>query len=286
MGEDSNIEWTDHTFNIVWGCTKVSPGCTHCYADGLSQRFGHDVWGPKAARKTMSPAYWRKPLRWDRDAAMAGVRHRVFCSSMADVFEDHPTTRGELEKLWPLIRASENLDWLLLTKRPERIAESLPEDWGAGYPNVWIGVSVEDQARAEERIPQLLRVPATLRFLSCEPLLGAVDLRSVRVTSAGVSIVVDPLTGERVNDGVNDGVMRLFMGGPARYPRIDWVICGGESGPKARPMHPDWARGLRDQCVAAGVPFFFKQGSADWKHFKNFESFPQDLKVREYPNAR
>lgn len=254
MGENSNIEWTDHTFNIVWGCTKVSQGCKNCYADTLSARFGHNAWGPNAPRKTMSATYWRQPIRWNLDAATTGVRRRVFCSSMADVFEDHPTTRGELARLWPLIRQTTNLDWLLLTKRAERIAQSLPEDWGAGWPNVWLGVSVEDQARAEERIPNLLRVPAAVRFLSAEPLLGRVDLDS----SLGGTRWIG---GQRGCAGVirGLGMPKVHIHDDRCLPGIDWVICGGESGPKARPMHPDWARGLRDQCQAAGVPYFFKQ---------------------------
>jgi protein gp37 len=185
----------------------------------------------------MSPAYWRQPLKWNKVAEKAGERQRVFCSSMADVFEDHPTTAGELVKLWPLIRATPNLDWLLLTKCDERIAQSLPADWSvAAYPNVWLGVSVEDQS-STKRIVKLLEVEAARRFVSCEPLLGPVQIWL------------------RTRNGASVNLGPVATGGG-----IDWVICGGESGPKAQPMHPDWVRGLRDQCFAAGCRFSLSSG--------------------------
>jgi protein gp37 len=223
MSELTGIEWTDHTFNIAWGCMKVSPGCAHCYADTLSHRYGFDVWGPAATteRRTFGAKHWNEPLRWNKAAEKAGEARRVFCCSMCDVFEDHPTVDAERAKLWPLIRATPWLDWQLLTKRPERIAANLPGDWGNGYENVWLGTSIESMdyiARAD----QLARVPATVRFLSCEPLLGPLD-------------IIDVLD------------------------RINWVIVGGESGPGARPMHELWAGDLQTQCWLSGVPFFLKQ---------------------------
>lgn len=238
MGANSSIEWTDHTFNPWWGCVKVSPGCQHCYAETLSKRFGNNIWGPAktTSRRTFGPKHWAEPLKWDAEAAKLGQRKRVFCASMADVFEDHPMLEAERAKLWIMIEATPNLDWLLLTKRPENINSMVP--WHGetglyhGWPaNVWVGTSVENQDQAEKRIPYLLDVPARVRFLSCEPLLGPVDL--------------------------TDGALYTRIGGAISY--IDWVIAGGESGPGARPMHPDWARGLRDQCQAAGVAYLFKQ---------------------------
>lgn len=145
MGENSKIEWTHHTFNTWWGCVKVSPACDNCYAESLSKRFG-DHWGPKAEYRTFSDKHWNEPLRWNRAAEKAGERHRVFCASMADVF-DNRAPEGARERLWALIRQTPHLDWLLLTKRPQNIAEMLPEDWGDGYPNVWLGVTVENQRK-------------------------------------------------------------------------------------------------------------------------------------------
>ena len=236
MGKNSSIEWCHHTHNIVWGCQRVSPGCQHCYAETLAKRYGHDVWGPAktTARREMSAAYWQQPYKWNKAAQQAGERARVFCGSMSDVFEDHPTNADARERLWPLIDATPWLDWLLLTKRPENISRMLPAAWlETPQANVWLGTSVEDQQRADERIPHLLRVPAAVRFLSCEPLLGPVNIR----------------------DFVTDGA------GHWRTPTKErrWVIAGGESGHGARPMNPNWARSLRQQCEAAGVSFFFKQ---------------------------
>lgn len=223
MAENSKIEWTHHTFNPWIGCQKVGPGCDHCYAEAMMDaRLGRVEWGPHGARKRTSPANWRQPLKWDRDAAAAGKRRRVFCASLADVFDNHHSILPEWrDNLWSLIRATPHLDWMLLTKRPGNIAKMLPPDWGAGYPNVWLGCTVVNQDEADRDVPKLLAVPARVRFLSMEPLLGPVDL--------------------------------------TRWVGIHLVIVGGESGPGARPMHPDWARSLRDQCVAAGGAFFFKQ---------------------------
>ena len=231
--ENSNIEWTDHTFNPWMGCTKVSDGCKNCYAETLmDKRYGKVKWGPQGQRVRTSAANWKKPLKWDREAAAAGKRARVFCASLADVFEDKPDQRDEMDKwrteLFQLIQDTPNLDWLLLTKRPENVMEMVGNvPWYYGLPNVWIGTSVENQEQADKRIPALVSIPAAVRFLSMEPLLGPIDL---------------DLSGS--NYGIHG---------------IDWVIVGGESGPNARPMHPDWARGIRNQCQEAGVPFFFKQ---------------------------
>lgn len=234
MSEKTAIEWCDHTFNIAWGCMKVSPGCAHCYADTLSQRYGHNVWGPASTtlRRTFGAKHWAEPLKWNRNAESEGVRRRVFCSSMCDVFEDHPTITAEREKLWPLIRATPWLDWQLLTKRPERIRPEnlLPIDWGTGYHNVWLGTSIESPEYVW-RAYALGMIQARISFLSLEPLLGPLDLT-----------VPDP---------------SLDHLSPIEC--IDWVIVGGESGPNARPMNADWARALQRQCAANHVAFFLKQ---------------------------
>jgi protein gp37 len=234
MGEHTGIAWCDHTFNVAWGCVKVSEGCKNCYASNAAQRFGFDVFGPAATtpRRTFGEAHWKEPLLWNKKAASAGVRRRVFCSSMCDVFEDHETIDAEREKLWPLIKRTPMLDWQLLTKRPERIAARLPDDWDEGYKNVWLGTSVESQADVG-RITALQRVPARIRFLSCEPLLGPLDL----------SIYLE-------DEGYLD----------ERFVRaIDWVIVGGESQPGCRPMATEWARQIVTDCVGYGVPVFVKQ---------------------------
>lgn len=231
--QNSSIEWTDHTFNPWWGCQRVSPGCEHCYAETLAHRYNFKVWGPAkiTARREMSANYWNQPIKWDRLAQVSGTRPRVFCASMADVFEDHPQIVDARVRLFNLIDQTPNLDWLLLTKRPQNIMPMMA-DWVNDFPqNIWMGTSCEDQQRADERIPHLLRVPARVRFLSCEPLLGPVMLRKWVRPSPGWA--PDP---------------------------IHWVIAGGESGAGARPMHPDWARALRDECQAAGdIAFHFKQ---------------------------
>lgn len=250
MAENSNIEWTDDTFNPWIGCTKVSAACDHCYAEKWDKRFGGERWGPHAPRRRTAAANWRKPLAWDKAAAAEGVRRKVFCASLADVFDNHRSiTSGWRGDLWRLIAETPNLDWLLLTKRPQNIAKMLPEtygapEWGDGWPNVWLGTTAENQEEADRRIPILLDTPAAKRFASMEPLLGPIDLR----LRAWVPWIPHK---DRLSHKPN----------PNTY--LDWVIVGGESGLGARPMHPDWARGIRDQCAAAGTPFFFKQWG-DW----------------------
>ena len=247
MAEQTAIAWTDHTFNPWWGCTKVSPGCDHCYAETLDRRTGGQHWGPHAARRRTSEKNWHQPLRWNQAAERAGVRRRVFCASMADVF-DNAVPAAWRADMWDLIRATPSLDWQLLTKRPQNIEKMLPPDWGLGWSNVWLGTTVENQVEANRRVPILLDVPAAIRFLSCEPLIGPVDLRSIDLVGGHDEVL--PL---------GAGWLGRLEPGEEEGSRIGWVICGGESGAGARPMHPDWARSLRDQCAAAGVPFFFKQ---------------------------
>ena len=241
MGRDSKIEWTDHTFNPWIGCTKVSAGCKHCYAETrMDHRFGQVKWGPGQERKRTSAANWKLPARWNKEAEGAARRPRVFCASLADVFDPDVPTAWRAELL-TLIDDTPNLDWLLLTKRPELVRALLMEAsngnvWDFRHmPNVWLGTTVENQLSADERIPHLLGVWARVRFLSCEPLLGLVQL--------GIC--------------AGDGFSFFDYGLGAGFGHVDWVIAGGESGPNARPMHPDWARDLRDQCAAAGAPFLF-----------------------------
>lgn len=291
MAENSKIEWTDHTFNPWRGCTKVSPGCANCYAETLSKRNPAVLgeWGRGKPRVLASEAMWVKPLEWAKHAPyfvqctncgsrfdqrnpaeghachykwQIPARPRVFCASLADWLDDEVPIEW-LERLVDLITNTPSLDWLLLTKRPQHFfdrvgeATALSKDNIECPSNVWIGTSVEDQARADERIPQLLKIPAKVRFLSCEPLLGPVDLR-----------LNDEFPGA---DGCYED---------ARHG-LHWVIAGGESGPQARPMHPDWARSLRDQCEAAGVPFLFKQ----WGEWVYPQYADPEGSFDDFPNA-
>ena len=291
MGERTAIGWTDHTFNPWWGCERVSPGCQHCYAETFAKRTGHDVWGKHTPRRGFGEKHWAEPLRWDRDAATAGRPALVFCASMADVFED----RGDLDesraRLFDLIERTPNLIWQLLTKRPERVAALLPTRWlppaewpdrvWTGPPNVWIGTTVEDQKRADERIRHLVAIPAPVRFLSCEPLLGRVripykhlacdcdahtcdadgDLFRCDGCGEAIRYVPDEVDGTMWLDDYVSG-----FHGKVRHEvvqrdssLIDWVIIGGESGPGHRPLDLDHARLIVDDCREAGVPVFFKQ---------------------------
>lgn len=258
MSENTKIEWCDHTFNPWEGCQHAGPGCDGCYAEARNARFGGGTapnWGPGAPRRRTSAANWALPKRWNAQAAafMAqhGRRQRVFCASLADVFDNavDPQWRDDL---FELIAATPNLDWLLLTKRIGNVGNMLPVpfDFDRHFPHVWIGATIVNQAEAARDIPKLLGVPARVRFLSMEPLLGPVRLDTIYNTDFGEGQpYLHPLIG-RVSDGHGDS---------CSAPSVDWIIVGGESGSRARPMHPDWARSLRDQCRAAGVPFLFKQ---------------------------
>lgn len=254
MAENSPIEWTDHTFNPWWGCSKISPACDHCYAEAFADRLFPDgnLW--KGSFRYFGPKHWAEPLKWQRKAELSGTNPRVFCASMADVF-DKNASAAERVRLWDLIGATPHLRWLLLTKRIGNARAMLPESWGYGWPNVWLGITVVNQEEANRDVPKLLSVPAFCRFLSCEPLLEKIDLRHLEMTVEGYGsypITFDALTGRH-------RAPALAATSPLEEKSIDWVIAGGESGPQARPAHPDWFRSLRDQCAAARVPFLFKQ---------------------------
>jgi len=324
MSDTTTIEWATHSWSPWEGCTKVSAGCANCYAATRNRRFGLDNWGKGKPRRRTSAAYWKQPLRWNREASMEFVcgvcqrrgtgevcmgcgygaclkaRPRVF-PSLCDWLDDEvPIT--DFADFLRLIHDTPNLDWLLLTKRPENFVKRLDKVWSTlpatdrvhdliepwllrvKFPtNVWLGASVENQRCADERIPQLLRIPAKLRFLSVEPMLEEVDIR-------------------RVPD-----LMKSFNQSPYGWhnwlrQRIHWVIVGGESGPSARPCNVDWVRGIVRQCQDAGVPCFVKQlGSvinlaqpgphgtgfmpAKLKHPKGGDpaEWPADLQVRQFP---
>lgn len=230
MAEKTGIEWTDSTFNPWWGCTKISPACDNCYAAALDKRSGGDHWGNVPRRRT-SEHNWNEPRRWQRKAEAFynehGRNRRVFCASMADVFDNQAPEEWRHD-LWTVIEECWALDWLLLTKRPQNIEKMKPDPvtWENIRGHVWLGTTVEDQIRAKQNIPHLLRHDSAVRFLSCEPLLGPLDLSPY-------------------------------------IEHLDWIITGGESGSGSRNADPNWYRSLRDQADAAGVPFNFKQWG-DW----------------------
>jgi protein gp37 len=247
MAQDSKIEWTDHTFNPWIGCTPVSCACDHCYAADLSNRYGWAKFEAGAPRHRTSAETWKQPLRWNRRAQANGVRERVFCASLADVFDTEVPDAWRAD-LFELLVRTPRLDWLLLTKRPQVAAKYFAG--AAPRPNIWLGTTVENQAMADLRIPALLSINVKIRFLSCEPLLGPIDLGAVRQT------VVPGFFGDALG-WHHRGKCHEDEG--VAYPSIAWVIAGGESGRNARPSQPDWFRALRDQCAGAAVPFFFKQ---------------------------
>ena len=237
MAEHSAISWCDATFNPWIGCTKVSPACAHCYAERWAARFGHVVWDRPPVRT--SAANWQQPIAWNAKAERTGRGLRVFCASLGDVF-DNALPDAWRADLWSLIDLTPALTWVLLTKRVGNAQRMLPPDWiERPLPNVWLGATVVNQEEADRDIPKLLAVPAASHFVSCEPLLGPLDFEDVPVGMFGA--------------------LRPYGGSCGKNPRIDWVIVGGESGPDARPIHPEWVRSVRDQCALAHVPFHFKQ---------------------------
>lgn len=266
MAETTNISWCDHTFNHVVGCSKISPACDNCFAESWAKRAGSpELW--QGERRRTTEANWRQPLKWDAAAKAAGVRRRVFCASLSDVFDNEhdPMWRSDLFRL---IRQTPNLDWLLLTKRIGNAASMIERALIDGHlltsgspqwpwPHVWLGATIANQAEADRDIPKLLATPARVRFLSCEPLLGAVDLRQWIGQADRQAICASTYT------AVGEQFDRCDITG-LPCDTIDWVIAGGESGGKARPSHPDWFRSLRDQCAAAGVAFHFKQWGEWW----------------------
>jgi protein gp37 len=281
----TNIEWCDSTFNPWIGCTKVSPACDHCYAERSTPARTLGVeWGAKGERHRTAPANWSMPKRWNAQAeafqAKHGRRQRVFCASLADVFDNKVPAQWRAD-LFHLIQTTPNLDWLVLTKRIGNVRCMLANIAHGADPdlllvdqlplhNLWLGATICNQEEADRDIPKLLDLPARVRFLSIEPMLGPVDLRRVgyeeddgsdfggweewdAIASWGNVLTGEWSSGERRGDAISNDVISW------RTSHIDWVICGGESGPEARPMHTDWARGLRDQCAAVGTPFLFKQ---------------------------
>ena len=265
MGK-TTIEWTDYSFNPWVGCTKVSAACDHCYAESWAKRAGSpELW--QGERRRTTAANWRNPLKWNRQAADDGIRRRVFCASLADVFDNQVPLEWQSD-LWALVEHTPNLDWLLLTKRPQNIVKLLPGYWLDNMPeNVWLGTTCENQEEAERRIPHLLAVPARVLFLSCEPLLGKLDLW--QIPGAIYSSVTNRCV---TTPGIEPWECAEV------YSPLGWAIGGGESGPKARDTDPDLFRDLRDQCRTYGIAYFHKQ-------MAHKAPIPDDLMVREMPDT-
>lgn len=276
MARETKIAWAHGTFNPWRGCTKVSEACRHCYAEGWAKRTGKPIWGPDAAREHASESYWKQPLKWNEEAAAAGVPFRVFCSSLADVCEDRDDLLEPRARLMRTIEATPHLTWLLCTKRPENFVRFFGRRWGAEWPkNVWALTTAEDQANADRRIPELLKVPAVVRGVSYEPALGPVNFR--------------PYILRQVMGGKYDGA--LVRG-------LHWLIVGGESGGGARPFELNWARDVVKQARDGGAAPFVKQLGArpvfdrdeTTLHLRatkgdDITEWPSDLQVQEFPTT-
>lgn len=248
MGDNTGIEWTDATWNPTTGCTKVSAGCKHCYAERDWARLVHlpSYKGRAFTDVACHEERLSQPLRWQKP-------RMIFVNSMSDLFHLHVPDEF-ISHVFKVMRDSPQHTFQVLTKRAERMRDFLSVRYPVPLPNVWLGISVEDQSAADERIPLLLDTPAIVRWISAEPLLGPVDLRHVLWKCCG-----NPIPGHPGDGWMTPPDPSECCGDVEPLGGIDWVVVGGESGPKARPMHPNWARSLRDQCAAAGVPFLFKQ---------------------------
>jgi protein gp37 len=311
MSDDTKIEWTDATWNPVRGCSRVSEGCRNCYAEQFASRNlpgyeGLAKNGKWTGVVRLVPERLDQPLRWKRP-------RKIFVNSMSDLFHES-LSNEQIAAVFGVMAAAPQHTFQVLTKRPARMVEwfkwagtetldTLRECANVAMrsprskvatsgntwplPNLWLGVSVENQAAADERIPLLLQTPAAVRFLSCEPLLGTVTLREEWLH--GRFIECPDETQDKDTDPCNgcDGLGNRGGDycGAVRGPKVSWVIVGGESGPGARPMHPDWARSLRDQCFAAGVPFFFKQWG-EWRDIGSAEHFDGSGRRPHPPNER
>lgn len=310
MSEKTKIQWCDHTFNPWIGCTKVSPGCANCYAEiSTPSRVRGIEWGEGKTRERTSPANWKEPLRWNQAAAGKAIRPRVFCASLSDWLDDEVPIEW-LADLLRLIYDTPNLDWLLLTKRPENWRAKLHKignditmgvmrygnisqwarQWIYGEPpaNVWIGTTVEDQLRADQRLPELIKIPAVVRFVSAEPLIASVDFTHVNFPTGVCENLINTDAGPRA---------RRVLGEDFKINGIDWIIVGGESGPSARPCRVDWVRSIVRQCNAHSVACFVKQLGAkplltpcrqhyfDWTYKTSNESRPDDELFTEEQTA-
>lgn len=261
MGTDSEIAWCDHTLNFWRGCTKVSAGCDNCYMYRQAKQYG---WDPTVVTRC-GESIWRQPNIFNPQASPVEYKwkagDRVFVCSWSDFF--HEDADQWRHAAWAVIRGRPDLNWIITTKRIEEAYACLPDDFNSeDYPNIMFMPTCENQEMADKRIPPALELKEMYRWIkigvSIEPILGAINLEYIKDFSHPNKFVkyerIYALSGER-----------SIIGNRITNEKLDQVIVGGESGPGARPMHPDWARGVRDQCVATGVPFFFKQWG-EWLH--------------------
>jgi len=227
VAENSGIAWTDNTFNPWWGCQKISRACEGCYAEAFAKRTGFKIWGPKTERRFFGEKHWEEPRKWDRAAAIADTQIKVFCASMADVFEDREDLNGSRRRLWALIEETPRLTWQLLTKRPQNMIAMTPQRWRAGWPsNVWAGTTTENQTTFDERWEHLRQVPAAVLFVSVEPMIGPVYVQNA--------------------------------GAP------QWVIFGGESGPGHSTLDLNALAESATYAKRAGAAIFVKQDSGPY----------------------
>lgn len=270
MAENTKISWATHTLNWWTGWEAISDACAHCYAHSWAKRAGRDF----AERRLTTESNRRMPFKWQRNAAAFlaehGHRQRVFVNSLSD-WADNQVPHEWRASLFAMIRETPDLDYLLLTKRIGNALKMLPTDWGDGYPNVWLGATIANQAEADRDVPKLLATPARVRFLSCEPLLGPVNIGQYLWECCG-----NPTMPSCFDD------VPQCCGCPDVRDQLHWVIAGGESGGKARPSHPDWFRSLRDQCAAAGVAFHFKQ----WGEFLPRRANEADPCLPDVPESK
>lgn len=282
MADETEISWCDSTMNWWWGCTAIAPACDHCYAEAFSKRTGKDLWG-NVPRSRTSPQNWYNPIRWQKKAeeffATHGRRRRVFVSSMSDFYDNQVDPQWRADA-WDVIRQCPDIDWLILTKRPQNILGMLPPFWDEIKDRIWSGTTVEDMKRARQNIPHILRIDSRYRFISGEPLLGPLYLRAIRVgdTPAGdkdVPLWLDALEGVFYTVSPIDG-MRAIV---SRTRKLDWVIAGGESGHHARPMHPWWPDLLQLDCRETGTAFHWKQWG---NHIPSSEAEPNRFLVNPW----
>ncbi len=283
MGDVTGIAWTHRTYNHWEGCTKVGPGCDRCYAEARNVRFAAgENWGPGAPRRLTSGHNRNNLARWDRKAVATGL-HWVFCSSLSDVF-DNEVDPAWRTGLWDAMRPCENLHFQIVTKRIGNAPRMLPADWVENFGNAGIIVTLVDQSEADRDLPKLARTPAAWRGVSYEPALGPIDFRHVSTRVDGRPAEYDALTGSVIDAASREAI--------ATWPRLDWLIVGGESGPGARPFDPAWARSTIGQGAETGTPVFTKQMGSNpigmtLSHRKGEEpaEWPADLRVRAMPTV-
>lgn len=309
MGKKTGISWCDHTFNPWWGCVRVSTGCERCYAETFARRMGFDLWGKDKPRRFFEQKHWSEPLKWEKEAREAKATRRVFCASMADVFQGHPELNLARARLWNLVEKTPHLEWLVLTKRPENFKPMVLEKWlnYGGPDNLRIGTTIEHQKVAKARLRELFNWPGK-NFISVEPMLSPVSLAEAIEPEDEDWAMVNAINDdgepeefieecEAECDWVNYGQdlvpnpehyewasWRRWRAGLFALGRlVDWVIIGGESGAGCRPMEIEWAAALMEECRIAGVPVFVKQLGGHPDKRDRREEWPEVLRVQEWP---